>query len=649
MSTGIVPIQMGVVSTTTHETSWQLVETELLLLSDYGTSGVILNPDEWKAQAAICLKVVAQQFYNDSDRLFFESFRVGNGKHLTVEERNALTYGATMLRFTQASIERQVYRQDGISDYVRGKMEWLDFIAKSVIEDRKFFQVGSRRMLAQKLQEWQTGGNQAIVPAFFGRQNNLKIKGSVADFIIREYALNKKPYAILPDLVEAQFGLKLNVQSIRDYLHKSEVMQIWLPQREGILAAKKRLETRLTMASISFADASWQIDSTPLALMAQVEGKLRKTPIVRCVVMDVYSRAFIGVAYGRTENTDLVMAALRDALRIGRTPHLMRYDKGSANMGDAIQAALDKIAEVHFPTAAHEPNGKPHIEKAQDILESGYLRYYDNFAGGNVDRVGTEKTANPDTIKAMMKRGELPSPMETMEQDMEAIRRYNTDVKKGETLSKLQKYHACRKHFVEATEEVQSVTWTKKSIEYGQNGIKFQHANLPQVFWVGEPMREDETFKEFNFGKTFEVRFDPDNELIPHVRLYENGRFVTQAVAQHRFSHVPSLRAEGEGTQLTEMRSQNKRLISDSMEGFGAVELRLEDEGIPRFEFFGKKGASEAAEAREIERQIVGNETVKAPKSKEAKVKVTKVKESVERVELPKDDYENINICDIWD
>jgi hypothetical protein len=307
-------------------------------------------------------------------------------------------------------------------------------------------------------------------------------------------------------------------------------------------------------------------------------------------------------------------------------------------MGDVVQGTLREICDVHFPTAAYSPTGKIHIEKAQDLLESQHLRYYNNFAGGNVTRRGTEKTANADVVNLMKKVGDIPTTVEgTMIQDIEAVRLYNTEIKGEE--SRLGKYFACKKRNRIASAEFQSITWAKKLMEYGQNGIRFQHANQEVRYWVGEAMCEDLNFKKMNFGKTFQVRFDPD--LVPpeKVLLYdeEGKRFIAEAVLQHAFSHIPTLREQGEGANLTAMRKQNKSIVDEAIQEHKEMAGRLLDEGIPMYDHFASKGVSEQREREMIERQFEVLSGVKSDKAAQKAAKEPKkaVKDVAKTVEKP--------------
>jgi transposase InsO family protein/rubrerythrin len=624
------------------QTQTQVVvnESGLVALSrqlDGVEMGVILSNEEQIEILVDYIRKGVHCYLTAEDSKFFDEVKV-NGVFLSLVERENLLYATSILRMTAESLANEWYKDEYVSKYIKGKMRWLEFLASRVIKPCKFFQVNNHRVLETKTAKFKESGCASLVPNYFGHANNTKITTTIGEYLIVEYSRNKKPMNMLPDLIEEIFGVSLTAKTVSEFLNEPQNKLMWLPIREGVTVARKMIETRLSMAKIPYADALWQMDSTPVALMADIHGRLCKTPIVRCTVMDVYSRSFVGVSYGKTENATLIIAALRDALRsTGRAPHLIRYDKGSANMSDEVQGNLREICDVHFPTAAYSPTGKIHIEKAQDLLESQHLRYYNNFAGGNVTRRGTEKTANADVVNLMKKTGKLPTVEETLRQDIEAVRMYNTELKGGE--SRLGKYFACKKRNWLASSEFQSITWAKKLMEYGQNGIRFQHANREVRYWVGDAMCEDLAFKKLNFGKTFQVRFDPD--LVPPEKVLlfdeEGGRLIAEAVLQHAFSHIPSLQKEGEGANLTTMRHQNKTIVDEAIKEHKEMVGRLLDEGIPMYDHFSTKEVSEQREREAIEQQfnMLGGAKSDKVAQKAAKEPKKVVKDAAKTIEKP--------------
>jgi transposase InsO family protein len=626
-----------------------MTQTQAVIVNDAGlialsrqlddcSDGVILSREEQiEILAAFICKGLSG--YNTADDFAFFNAAKVNGVYLTGVEKENLMYGVSVLRMTAESLKNEWYKDEYVSKYIKGKTRWLEFLVAHVIQSRKFFQVKNIYTLRCKIVEFEKEGCASLIPNYFGHANNVKITPTIGDYLIVEYSRNKKPMNALPDLVQERFGISITAKTVSDFLNEPQHRLVWLPIREGVTVARKMIETRLRMMDIPYADALWQMDSTPVALMADINGRLCKTPIVRCTVMDVYSRSFVGTAYGKTENAALIVAALRDAMRsTGRAPHLIRYDKGAANMSDVVQGTLREICDVHFPTAAYSPSGKYHIEKAQDLLETQQLKYYDNFAGGNITRRGTEKTANADVVNLMKKTHTLPSVEETLRQDIEAVRKYNTDLQKGGE-SRLGKYFACKKRNWIAGAEFQSITWAKKLMEYGQNGIRFQHCNQEVRYWVGEPMREDLNFKKMNFGKTFQVRFDPD--LVPpeKILLFDEGgkRLIAQAVLQHSFSHIPSLREDGEGENVTAMRKQNKSIVDEAIKEHKEASGRLLNEGIPMYDHFSSKDVSEAREREVIEQQFEALGGAKSDKTAQKAAKEPKkvVKDVAKAVEKP--------------
>ncbi len=567
-----------------------------------------------------------------------------DGTGYTIQEASDLAHACGWLRLLHAYVSEKRYdkpMQVSNTATIKGKTAFMRWCASVIYAlDLYGFRISNGIRLNDKVEQWISVGKQCLIHKQFGNENRVILQPSHIDFIIVHYAKNKKSIPQLVRLLEIEFSIKVTRQAVMLHLEKPENKQKWQPMREGMLIAERRSRSLLTLAKPKFADAIWQLDASPIALFANDGDGVKKSKYTTVFIRDTYSGKCVGLAFGITETSELVKSALRHAVaNTGYLPYSMRYDGGAANMSKEVQEVMSLLATYHFKTAPYRPTGKASIEQYVNQVEN-VLRGFDNFAGGNITRRGTEKSFNPDVVKRMQKEGRMPTSSQTIVQVWAAVEILNNTVgSDGQTPNVI--YEKCDDvNRRKATIEIVSAAFWKhrtRSIRYEMGGIKMQVGELTLQYWVGSPMVEDYEFKRKNEGKSFEVRYNPDD--LSMIALYnKDGSYIDKAVLKHEYSLLPDFRADGEGEAFGIMQTQNKRFIEEGVREYKEAEQRLKNQDLPtEFDFLelnkAELGRVESAQIESllaVGRNVTDRKAKKTPNAPPSVDEQTQVSDSEE-------------------
>lgn len=178
----------------------------------------------------------------------------------------------------------------------------------------------------------------------------------------------------------------------------------WQAARHGLAAAKSELGYRVSKQRPSVPDLLLEFDGTndPLAFTDDTGREVTDLYVVR--VWDMHSDCIVGSAYGFTETADLVLAALQDyLLRQRRVPQQFRFDRGAANMSQAVQELLTQTGAAFFPSQAKRPTGR-RSEQLTGLFQKTVLRKLPWFRGANItSQRDQDLRPNPDRLSAALK------------------------------------------------------------------------------------------------------------------------------------------------------------------------------------------------------------------------------------------------------
>lgn len=525
---------------------------------------------------------------------FFLSQRIRkDGAAYKNQQAAQLTKACAWLRWLNNAANNKVWK-DGFQVktgvFITKTGEFYEYIAQILRGEAIYgFKIKNGNYLYQKITKWREIGKNSLLDGRFGNDNPTKLKEADMDFAIVHYAQNKKTVPQIAALLEQNRGTKVTRQALGKRLFDPRIEMKWKPIREGHLAAQKESWSYVKNAKAPFADALWLVDGTQVALFYQDGSQAKKSTMNAVFVRDHFSGKVIGLAFGQTETTDLVKLAMRRAVaNMGKLPYSIRYDGGSANTSFIMKDVFDKLSAYHFKTMAYHQGGKANVERLVNEVENILKVGFDNFAGGNITRRGTEKDFNTDTVKKMLRSGLMPNNHEVLIQYWAAVEVINHTVgKDGKSPAQRYADNADTRRRDASIEIMAAAFWDKRphSVRYESGGLRIEVGGKRLEYWVGEPMCESFNFKKRFEGTSFYIRLDAEQN--DRIALYTaDDAFVSDAVLKHEFSLIADFAQEGEQSKLREHLGNQKRFLSEGVSEYNEAKQRVDERGEPtKFDF----------------------------------------------------------------
>ena len=174
---------------------------------------------------------------------------------------------------------------------------------------------------------------------------------------------------------------ELSLASIKKMLNANR--PAWEARRHGMLEAVKKVGYVLKKRKPSEPDLLIEFDGTQEPFFYRNELGERDGRVYSVRIWDLHSGCIVGSAYGISEDADLVLAALQDyLLRQRRQPHQFRYDKGGANVSQAVQELLAATGAVKFASTAKRPTAR-RSEKLLGQFQAECQKDLRGFRGSN--------------------------------------------------------------------------------------------------------------------------------------------------------------------------------------------------------------------------------------------------------------------------
>jgi transposase InsO family protein len=530
--------------------------------------------------------------FRDMDFFLNQKLRK-DGAAYTNQQAAQLTQACAWLRWLDKAAKERLWKdklQVKTGVFIDKTGDFYGFIAQILKNEAIYgFKINNGNYLYQKLAQWREIEKNSLLDGRFGNDNPTKIKEADMDFAIVHYAQNKKTVPQIVELLAQNRDTKVTRQALGKRLFAPNIEQVWKPIREGHLAAQKESWSYVKNAKAPFADALWLVDGTQIALFYQEGSQAKKSTWNVVFVRDHNTRCVIGLAFGQTETTELVRLAMRRAVAFkGKLPYSIRYDGGSANTSAIMKEVFTKLSVYHFKTMPYHQGGKADVERLVNEVENILKTGFDNFAGGNITRRGTEKDFNTDTVKRMLKSGLMPNNHEVLIQYWAAVEVVNHRIGK-DGKSPAEKYAQCNDvRRRNATIEIMAAAfWEKRpqSVRYEGGGLRIEIGGKRLEYWVGEPMVESYEFKRKNEGKSFYYRLDAEQN--GRIALYtEDDAFVAEAVLKHEFSLIAEFAQEGEQSKLRQHIQNQNRFLTEGVAEYKEAVKRVEERGEPtKFDF----------------------------------------------------------------
>ena len=376
----------------------------------------------------------------------------------------------------------------------------------------------------------------------------------------------------------------ISPSTVRAFLTKSNVRQLWYEARHGYQEYRNVFEPVTQRERPSYANALWVIDGTPSHRYFQHGDKGRYFRFNIFPVLDAHSWAVLGFWLSETENTEAVLGALRSACMVtGNLPHQVLYDNSSAIQSYRAQDALDKISVVSFAATAGNARSKI-IENFFHLFNQDVQKFRPGYTA-NPFAVSINNRPNKEALARMVKSSELVSAEKALQQAIEDLTIWNNTPRKF--LGGLSPI-ACYRQSVKATETKQRSftkaidieafytipgehkkirtidegkpklvqTFIPQTYEFTNRGIDITIAGNPCTYDVA-----DVAFRAHYIGARFSVKYEPNTERWvngqpAHLLLYVQGAPLqwngvhAAALPKERFHMAVADYTEGEATAL---------------------------------------------------------------------------------------------------
>lgn len=391
----------------------------------------------------------------------------------------------------------------------------------------KGIKLPTSRRITDKLLEYQKYGAECLIHKGLGNDNSAKLANNdeAQQFLVEMAASALKLSSKEIWRHAKERGVDVSYQTVYKFLESKAITTD--ASRHGKKVYHNKHELRIHRRRLHAPHLMWETDGTPAPLwFINDEGKPERLYVA--IVMDSMSRAFVGYAIGYTEDTPLMIEALKDAMRrTGYKPYELVSDRGAALMSGEYASFLEQWGIVHKPAQAGRARAKV-IEPMQGVWMQNILSYEENFSGMNITTKTEDSHANPEFVKKALRSGEYTKE-KVVAQIRESIARYNH--------LRLEPTEPTRAELLQIETEAEPVTaieyaencmmWRKKGAAFipyywSPDGITMQVAKHTYYYYpvLDEPENPG-AFADWmnaNAHNTFYIKYDPTD--LDEIALY---------------------------------------------------------------------------------------------------------------------------------
>jgi transposase InsO family protein len=325
---------------------------------------------------------------------------------------------------------------------------------------------------------------------------------------------------------EMGISKKIKVDWVKKYLAKPEVMFATDGYRYGLDKARKELPY-LVLESALFANDQWQLDGwhVPFVHPEKATSRAGQTVtrlarLVVFVVRDAHSRKVLGYAFGETENTALILRALRDAVQsTGKLPAELVVDNHSFNQTSEVAYLKQGLEDLGTEwTVTMNPQHKAIVERYFNLFDERFCKPVQGWIGGSP--LSRKLNARPkvevrdELKKTLYTRGKkevIALVTHLLEQANAAPATARQHLSPNELYAQSEQPNA---RAVEAT-DLMELFWKTTACQVRRGGITLEKEGQRRYF----PLPTD-ALQERLYKQTVVVRYDDDYERI---YLFEAG------------------------------------------------------------------------------------------------------------------------------
>lgn len=391
------------------------------------------------------------------------------------------------------------------------------------------------RRLKQKLEEFETKGYAALVSGKISNSNKALLTERAKEWLLSRWTDQVNKVASIEQLYDEYLtkamtmnGWKLisSPKTIYNFIYDEKIVADWWAYRYGELKSKEKFSYQHKTKLPGMRDSLWYSDGTKLNYYYQYLDKAGKRQVGTLQVyevMDAYSEVLLGFCISDKEDFKAQYAAYKMALQTsGYKPYQITFDNQGGHKKLESSDFLNKLAHLAIHTQPYNGKSKT-IESAFNRFQSQYLKKDWYFTGQNITARKAESKANMEYILA--NKENLPTKDEIIKRYTERRTEWNNAMTStGKT--RMENYLSSSnpqtvKLSIMDMVELFAVT-RPREVTCTAAGISFREQNIRYDYMVvdGEGM-PDLDWLERNIGKSFVVKFDPDD--MEQVFLYDHA------------------------------------------------------------------------------------------------------------------------------
>jgi transposase InsO family protein len=388
---------------------------------------------------------------------------------------------------------------------------------------------------------------------------------------------------------EMNIAKKIKVSWVKKLLAQPDVMFATDGYRFGLDKARKELPY-LVLESALFANDQWQLDGwhVPFVHAEQVvkEGRTVKklARLVVFVVRDAHSRKVLGYAFGDTENTALILKALRQAVKYtGKMPAELVVDNHSFNQTAEVAYLKQGLKDLGTTwTVTMNPQYKAIVERYFNLFDERFCKPEQGWIGGSP--LSLKANARPkvevrDELKKTLYTRGRNEVIALVTRLLETANDAPTTTR--QPLSPNERYKASEQpnaRPVEATEFV-NLFWKTTNYTVRRGGITLEKEGQRHYFALPTGALQEQLYKQ----KVI-VRYDDDYERIylfdaeteTYICDIDRAKPAHGAKVNQKGEDMSAYAKHGHLLQDTEQtRRQSNERVRDKLEPYGEVPYEL--------------------------------------------------------------------------
>ena len=466
---------------------------------------------------------------------FYRSWRTADGTRLSEKLIEEYTINASVLTALRKYYNYRFTYIKSRGGSVSGLWKNISAIVSCLRPKISHTLPENHRRLKQKLEEFEQRGFAALVSGKISNSNSVSLTEKAKEWLLCRWTDQVNRVTSIEQLYDeyltkamSTHGWKIisSAKTIYNFIYDEKVVAQWWGYRYGELKSKEKFSYQHKTRLPGMRDSLWYSDGTKLNYYYQYLDKSGKRQIGTLQVyevMDSYSEVLLGFCISDKEDFKAQYQAYKMALQTsGYKPYQITFDNQGGHKKLENGDFLSKLAHLAIHTQPYNGKSKT-IESAFNRLQSEYLKKDWFFTGQNITARKSESKANMEYILA--NKENLPTKEEIIKRYTDRRTEWNNAMTvTGKT--RMENYltssnpQAVKLDILDMV-ELFAVT-RPREVSCTAAGISFREQNIRYDYMVvdGEGM-PDLDWLEKNIGKSFVVKFDPDD--MEQIFLYDHA------------------------------------------------------------------------------------------------------------------------------